>query len=385
MTTKKSLRINEVMPPPIVKVMNEVSSLEVMISFGQGVPFFTPSIEILEGFWSKIKETPAIHSYSPDPGLTSTREHVARYLSKRYGMDMSPKNVIMTSGANTAFFNILATILDEKDEMLIFKPWYFNYYMAAQILGGVPIEVNTTNEFQPDVEDLKDKVTSRSKAIVLITPNNPTGAVAREDAVKAIVDVARDKNLWLISDETYHEFTYEGRKTISPYNLDPENVILLGSFSKIFGISGWRLGYIVLPDTLMEDFLKVQDTVSICAPRISQLFLEYLLENKVDLLKENMKSLEAAREKMHSLLLKSEFFTHVKTFGAYYFLAKLEHDINGTRLAMDLAREKNVVVVPGEAFGRDHVNHVRFSYGNVTPERIEAGFQRIQEFLEKRS
>ncbi len=372
-----------VMHSPIVEIYAAVKDREKMISFGQGVPFFTPTKDILADFFESVDPDPYIHQYSPDPGLDVVRKIVAKYLSKRYSMPIPWKNVLLTNGANAAFFYLVSTLLNPGEEIIIPTPYYFNHYMAIQIAHGKPVEVQTTKEFQLSPSLIQRSISPKTKAIISVNPNNPTGAVYKKDVIHDVVELCNDHDIFLISDETYFEFTYDDVSVESPFALNPEKTILIGSFSKVFGISGWRLGYIVLPSELIPEFLKVEDTIGIAAPTISQLFVAYLLEKNIDLLAKHRHSLEKSRKLFIKLLTESDFFDPIVTKGAYYLFSRLQHPLSSHEFAIKLAQKENVVIIPGTAFGENYTKYVRFSYGNATEKVILEGFDRINRFAKE--
>ncbi|MFX0152428.1 MAG: aminotransferase class I/II-fold pyridoxal phosphate-dependent enzyme, partial [Candidatus Hodarchaeota archaeon] len=256
--------IEKIMTPPIDDIFNMVKNKDELISFGQGVPFFFPNEDLMGQFWNEVKANPNIHNYSPDPGFLSVREEVARYLAIQYHSNsLSWKNIILTSGANTAFFNLISTITEPKDEVILLTPYYFNHMMALQILHITPVEVKTDENYQPMINSINEKITSKTRAILVVSPNNPTGAVFSESTIKKILEICESHNLVLILDETYSEFVYRNNQVIKSYYKSFHPLLIrIGSFSKIFGIAGWRIGYIVLPEAFISNFMKIQDTIT---------------------------------------------------------------------------------------------------------------------------
>jgi aspartate/methionine/tyrosine aminotransferase len=369
------------MDPPIEEIFKYIDPKKQIISFGMGVPFFSPSTELIENFWAKVKSNPNLHQYSPDLGFQSARNEVTKFLNNRSRSDISWKNVILTSGANLGFYNLITMLTEPKDEVIILSPFYFNHLMALQINQVVPIEINTDKNFNPIFEQITKKINHKTKAIVVINPNNPTGAVYNNSIIEQLLEICEQYNLLLLCDETYAEFIYkEGRITRQYYSNASDRLIRVGSFSKIFGIPGWRIGYIVLPDSYLSNYIKIQDTTAISPPSISQLFVEFLLKKEADLISPNEKALVESRQTMLQLLEENPHFEVIPTHGAFYFFVKLLISMNGEEFATNLASKKNIIVLPGSISGSNYDQFVRFSYASINKELIEKGFEKISDY-----
>ncbi len=378
--------VDKITDPPIVEIENLLLNKEKTISFGQGVPFFYPSNKLMKKFWAEIKNNQDLHHYTPDLGFTRVRERVASYLSNNYNKSISWLNVILTSGGNNAFYNVLSVIIEPKDDILIISPYYFNHVMALQLLHANPIFIETSYEkrFIPEIENINEKLTDKTKAIVLITPNNPTGAVYNEDLMKEILDICEKRDIFLILDETYSEFIYKNNRIIKSYfHRDSEQLVHIGSFSKNFGLSGWRIGYLVLPTNLIQGYLKIQDTITIAPPSVSQLLVDFLIRNEIDLVSKHMKDLINSRNLMQRKIEENFIFEVTPTSGALYFFVKLNTHLNGENFAKKLASKYNIVVIPGHVFGHSYKQFVRFSFGSSNISLIEKGFNLINSAMDE--
>lgn len=376
--------VERIMDPPIEEITNLLENKDTSISFGQGVPSFYPDSELLTDFWSDIKNDKEAHVYSPDLGFPRIRQQITQYLASRYKAEISWRNVILTNGGNSAFFNILSGILDPQDEVIIIAPYYFNHLMAVQLLHAIPVSMDTSWDlgFVPEAEVLASKITNKTKAVVIVSPNNPTGAVYDTKSIDKILEICEERNLLLILDETYSEFIYDNNKIIkSYYHRNSERLIHIGSFSKNFGLSGWRIGYAVLPDFLLSAYLKVQDTTMISPPTISQLLIGFLLRNEIDLISQNMNTLIESRNSMLGRINDSELLEVQRTTGAFYLFAKLSSPLTGIEFAKTLASKCNIIVVPGNVFGKSYTKYIRFSYGSTSKTLIEKGFKLIDELM----
>jgi aspartate/methionine/tyrosine aminotransferase len=374
------------MDPPIVEIEKLLPNKEKTISFGQGVPFFHPSNGLMKKFWTEIKNNQELHHYTPDLGFTKVRKRVEQYLSNYYNKEISWLNVILTSGGNTAFYNVLSVIIEPKDEVLIISPYYFNHIMALQLLYANPIYIETSYEkqFIPETEVINEKLTDKTKAIVLISPNNPTGAVYKEGLIEKMLDICEERDLFLILDETYSEFIYKDNRIIKSYfHRNSERLVHIGTFSKNFGLSGWRIGYLVLPTNLKQAYLKIQDTITIAPPSVSQLLVDFLIKNNIDLVSQHMQDLVESRNLMRRKIEENSLFEVTSTSGALYFFVKLNTSTNGEIFAKKLASDYNIVVIPGNVFGSSYNQFIRFSFGSLSKSLIEKGFNKINSFCEE--
>ncbi len=243
-------RTKDIMPPPIVELMNAARPLADSPSFinmGQGTAGHIPPREVLGALADQV-HNPSIHTYTADQGMLELREELALYLRRVHGVDADPVDeIVITAGGNQAFAGSLMTAVGPGDNVIVLDPYYFNTYMAIQLCGATPRPVPVGPDFQPSVERIREATDERTRAIVLISPNNPTGAVYSQKTVDEIVDLCLENEIFLFSDETYARFVYDDAKHYSPRcRRDAEHlVVLLGSFSKDLGLSGWRVGYLV--------------------------------------------------------------------------------------------------------------------------------------------
>ena len=376
----------QIMDPPIVEIHNLLVNKEKAISFGQGVPFFHPDDEIMKQFWSKVKDNPDLHQYTPDFGFTHVRKTISRFLSSRYNTEINWSRIVLTNGANSAFFNILSVLLDPKDEVIIISPYYFNHLMAIQLLHATPVFIETSyeNSFIPDIDDIVSRITQRTKAIIIVSPNNPTGMVYNNNLLNKILDVCEERNICFLFDETYSEFIYKEDKIIASYFYrKSDRIIHIGSFSKNFGLSGWRIGYLMLPKFLIKHYIKLQDTIMISPPTVSQLLVDFLIKNGINLVFQHMQDLIESRNLILRKIEESDLFEVKPSTGAFYFFVKLQSAINSTTFCKKLASEANLIIIPGNVFGKPYTQFVRFSHGTLKKPTIEKGFELINSIADK--
>jgi aspartate/methionine/tyrosine aminotransferase len=319
------------------------------------------------------------HRYVPDAGLPELRKAFEEKLRAENGIDAPcERRIYVTAGANQAFLNAILAICDPGDEVILLAPYYFNHEMAVRLASAVPVEVSTDDRLQPDLAAIEAAVTKRTRAVVTVSPNNPTGAVYPKETLAAIHRLCGDRGIYHISDEAYEYFTYDGADHFSPGSLGGEHAISLYSFSKAYGMASWRVGVLVAPEHLHDDLMKIQDTVVVCAPAISQ----YV----------GLRSLKEGRRYCRSFLpglskVRTELFrrfaeiprlvTVPPALGAFYLFAKANTDMPALRLSERLVREHRVTVTPGETFGAREGCWLRISYGSLREETAAEGIARL--------
>ena len=215
----------------------------------------------------------ADHRYGPVEGLPDLVSAVEAKLAHENGIVVRPASrVLVTAGGNQAFVNAVLAVTDPGDEVILPAPYYFNHEMAIVIAGAVPIGVATDREYQLDVDAIAAAITARTRAVVTVSPNNPTGAVYPEEALRAVNALCRDRGIFHIHDEAYEYFTYAPARHFSPGSLPDAagHTLSLYSLSKAYGMASWRVGYMVVPEVLAEAINKIQDTLLICPPAASQ-------------------------------------------------------------------------------------------------------------------
>jgi len=279
------------------------------------------------------------------PRLSRVWSKPWRYGSERFGVEWDPgSEIVVTAGANQACFAALMAMVQPGDEVLLPSPWYFNHAMTVTALGAVPVAVpaRVDEAFAPTVEAVAEAITPRTRVLVLVNPNNPTGARYEDDLTRELAELAIEKDLWLLSDQTYHELHFGNASPLSPAAVADahDRVVTVGSFSKSLGLAGWRLGFLAAHADLVTEILKIQDCSVICAVRAAQ---EGLLAALPEAEKHVMRVREAIRERRDRLM------------------ASLRH----------------VVAVPGSVFGPGGEGSIRLSYGSTAPDRLGEAAGRI--------
>jgi aspartate/methionine/tyrosine aminotransferase len=373
-----SSRSAGVQSPVIPLVAGWIAETPGTISLGQGVVHYGPPRSARDAIPGFLGEFPH-HRYVPDAGLPELRKALEEKLRAENGIDAPfERRIYVTAGANQAFLNAILAVCDPGDEVILLSPFYFNHDMAVTLASAVAVHVPTDDRLQPDLAAIEAAITPRTRAVVTVSPNNPTGAIYPEETLSAIHRMCGERGIYHISDEAYEYFTYEGARHFSPGSLGGEHAISLFSFSKAYGMASWRLGYLVAPEHLHEELMKIQDTVVVCAPAISQFVgLRALREGRM-YCASHMPSLANVRREVLVRLADAADLLHVPpALGAFYLFGRVHTEIPATRLAERLVREHRVAVIPGETFGVTDGCWIRIAYGSLREETVVEGVDRL--------
>jgi aspartate/methionine/tyrosine aminotransferase len=287
--------------------------------------------------------------------------------------------VMVTAGSNMAFLNVLLAIADPGDEIILPLPYYFNQEMAVRMLNCTPVPVPTDAHYQLQLDSLSAAITEKTRAIVTVSPNNPSGAVYPEADHRAINQLCKEHGLYHISDEAYEYFTYGEARHFSPGSISgaEQHTISLYSLSKAYGFASWRVVYLVIPKALLPSLLKVQDTNLICPPLITQFAAIGALETGSSYCKTRLQQLAKIRTQVTAQLQYLNGVQIVATEGAFYLLLKLDTEKTDLQLAKSLISEFKVAVIPGCTFGLDDGCYLRVSYGMLDEGSANIATQRL--------
>ena len=377
-------RTQSIQEAPIVKLISDSKLPSDAVDLGQGVPFYGPPKEAMLAATAALQEESGF-KYSPDSGLPVLRETIARKLASENGVEADPShNIMVTAGANQAFVNAILSITRPGDHVLVLSPYYFNHVMAVQLAGCKPVIIDTDRNYQPIVERVGRRISKRARAIVLVSPSNPTGAVYSKDTINEIGKLCAKNGVYLITDETYEHFTYDDAKFVSALSLDKEieHTISLFSFSKSYGMSGYRIGYAVFPASIYREMLKVQDTVTICAPSALQFAAEAAMRLGAAYPKQFIPRIERVRKIFVERLTGLDFVEMPVTKGSYYFLLRLRTKKSDWNIAKRLIEEYGVITIPGGVFGTMYPA-LRVAYANVDESMAEKGISRLEKGLQE--
>ncbi len=329
-------------------------------------------------------------AYTSNFGRLSLRKAVADKLSERYGVTYKPENeILVTTGVSEAVDIALRSILEQGDEVIFVEPTYVSYGPTITFAGGVPVALSSkaANNFEPDPDEIRKAVTSKTKAIIMGYPCNPTGATPNREVFEAILRIAEEHDLWLISDEIYDRLVYGVEHTCMASLAGAwERTILLGGFSKGYAMTGWRIGYACAPPAVIESMMKIHQYTMLCAPTISQIACEAaLLEGE-----EHVKEMVIAMEKKRNYFVDSLNAAGLecrRPKGSFFAVPRVANTgLDSEAFTEQILKEKKVLVVPGtevcgwsgdEKTGR---NHIRCCYA-IPDEDLEEAVSRVTEFV----
>ena len=356
-----------------------------VISLGQALPGFGPPPSAIAAAERALKTREA-HVYSADAGIEGLRAALCERLAATGGV--KPDEVIVTAGGNQAFMLALVTLVDPGDEVLLPAPYFVNHEMAIAALGAVPKEVplEEARGFQLRWADLEPHVTPRTRAVVICTPSNPTGAVIAREEMSRIVHELAERGVVLFSDETYSRFVYEGGQDAPSALQVPnwrQNVVVLNTFSKSFGMTGWRVGYMVADAGVCEQAIKVQDAMIICAPVVSQMGVEAAIRQTWDYPLSFRYELMARRQALIDGLARVPQLHWTPTGGGFFAFVRVAGCTDSARLADDILEKAHVVTIPGSIFGASGEGFIRLSYSAVPRDAIEDAGGRLRRFFER--
>ena len=369
-------------PSGIRKFFDIVAEMDDAISLGVGEPDFTTPWAIREaGIYSLEKGQT---HYTANAGLMELREEICNYYDRKFDIKYNPKKeVLVTVGGSEAIDLMVRTLINPGDEVLIPEPCFVCYRPCTVMAGGVPVPIETKEEdnFRLLPEQLKEKITDKTKLLILPYPNNPTGAIMTESDLKAVAEVLRDTDIIVLSDEIYAELTY-GRRHVSIASIEGmrERTIVASGFSKAYAMTGWRLGYSAAPKEITEQMLKIHQYAIMCAPTMSQYAaIEALSNGDADIAE--MTSEYDRRRKYIVDGLRKLGFPCFEPEGAFYVYPNISgFGMSSEAFCNELLKETHVAIVPGTAFGSCGEGFARISYA-YSVKHIETALERISGFV----
>ena len=377
-------RMDRIQAPIVAVVGDWIRQTPGTISLGQGVVHYGPPPAAIDAVRRALADA-STHEYQPVAGLPALRERMAQKLLAENGIDVARgSRVIVTAGANMAFMHAVMATTVPGDEVILPVPFYFNHEMAIEMAGCRAVRVPTDDNYQLRVDAIADAVTSRTRAIVTISPNNPSGAVLRERDLHAVNVLCRDRGLYHFADEAYEYFTYGEARHVSPGAFPDAagHTLSMYSLSKAYGFAGWRIGYMAYPEHLESAMLKSQDTILINPVVASQIAALAALGSGRSYCAPHVRELAAIRENVVSRLSTLEPLVRVPAAdGAFYCLLRVDTPIDALTLAERLVREHRVAVIPGSAFGMTDGCYLRVAYGALQKETVTEGIGRLVEGL----
>ncbi len=380
-----SRRLEAVQPPVIPVVGDLLRSHPGTISLGQGIVHYGPPPEVDEAL-RDFHADPARNKYGPVEGQPALLDALRRKLELENGCRVGPeRRVVATAGGNMGFLNAILAIADAGDEVVLNAPYYFNHEMAVGMAGCRAVLVETDDSYQLRLDAIAKAITPRTRAVVTVSPNNPTGAVYPAEALGAVNALCRDRGLFHIHDEAYEYFTYAPARHFSPGSLPDAagHTISLYSLSKGYGMASWRVGYMVVPEVLADAINKIQDTLLICPPAASQRAAAAALAVGAAYPRSHLAQLDAMRHAIFAALSDRAVPCDVAPVaGAFYYLVRVHSTLDAMTLVERLIREHQVATIPGSAFADAAPCSIRLSYGALEPQVVAEGIGRLVKGLQ---
>lgn len=374
--------VRDLKPSGIRKFFDATAGMTGVISLGVGEPDFVTPWNVREAAIRSLES--GYTSYTANSGLPALREEIAKYMDNYFCVNYNPDSeIVVTVGASEAIDIALRAILNPGDEVLVVEPCFVSYGPLVTLAGGVPVSVQATkeNQFKVQPEQLEQAITNRTKAIMICSPNNPTGAMLNKEEMIRIAEVAKKHDLLILSDEIYAELVYDDLYTsFAAIDDMRDRTILFSGFSKDLAMTGWRLGFVCGPEDIIEGILKIHQYAIMCASTMAQHAGLEGLKNGRDDIARMRKSYRQRRNFIVQSLNEMGLNCH-KPEGAFYTFPSVESTgFSSEEFAKRLLQTEKVVVVPGEAFGAGGEGHVRCSYATSMAQLQEA-MTRMKRFV----
>jgi len=365
---------------------------EDVIGFGAGEPDFPTPAHVVEAAVAACRD-PRNHRYSPTPGLPELREAIAAKTARDSGYECGAGQVLVTNGGKQAVYNTFQALLDPGDEVLLPAPYWTTYPEAIALADGVAVEIPTTDAtgFRVDVDTLDAACTDRTKALLFVSPSNPTGAVYPRDEVEAIGRWAASRGIWIVTDEIYEHLTYGDHEFTSMPAVVPEiadRCVVVNGVAKTYAMTGWRVGWMIGPNDVISAAANLQSHATSNVSNVAQRAAIAALSGDLSAVADMRTAFERRGRRMHELLSKINGVNCLEPEGAFYcfpsFLGVLGREIAGRapsdtlELCELLLEEVKVAIVPGEAFGAPGYARMSFALGD---DDLEEGVSRIAELL----
>ncbi len=380
---KLSPTVSDIKPSGIRKFFDLVGEMEGAISLGIGEPDFVTPWHIRDAGIRSLEKGQTY--YTANSGLKDLRKEVCNYFSRRFDLEYKENEVLITVGGSEAIDLCIRALIEDGDEVLIPEPCFVCYDPCVKLAHGVPVPIITEEKdnFILTPEKLKEKITPRTKLLVLPYPNNPTGAIMTKEQIEAIAEVLKDTNIAVLSDEIYGELTYE-KKHFSIANVPEmkDRTIIVGGFSKSYAMTGWRLGFALGDKSVINTMTKVHQFAIMSAPTTSQYAAIEALRNGDEDIEEMARQYDIRRryiiDRLNEIGLKC-----FEAKGAFYVFPSIKvTGMSSEEFCKQLLEKKKVAVIPGTAFGKSGEGHVRISYA-YSIKTITKALDKIEELLDE--
>ena len=391
--SKKAERIQQSVTLAITAKAKEMKANNIdVISFGAGEPDFNTPNNIIEAAIVAMKDGNT--KYTATSGILSLREAICKKFKEDNGLVYTPSQIVVSTGAKQSLANIFLAIINDGDEVIIPKPYWVSYPELVSLAGGIPVYCNSSieNEYKYNKDNIEVLINDRTKAIVLNSPNNPTGVVYSKEELIEIAEIAKKYDLLIISDEIYEKLIYDEEKHISIASISKDaydRTIVINGLSKSYAMTGWRLGYTACSEKIAKLMTNLQSHMTSNTCSITQYAAVEALTGPQEQIKVMVSEFEKRRDYMVETLSQMKNISIIKPKGAFYVMVNIEKfigkDFNGKKVtdsvsfASVLLEEEKVAVIPGAAFGLE--NYIRLSYA-TSMESIKEGLKRIKKFIE---
>ena len=353
---------------------------EAVIHLGAGEPKNRAPINAILSSAAKLNTGDI--KYTPTEGIPSLRKAIIRYTEENYDRVVAPENVMVSGGAKQALFNLLFTLVNPQEEVIVLAPYWVSYPEMIKMVYGVPVIVTPEDgSFIPRMQDIEQAVSSYTKAIIVNSPNNPSGAIYGADLIARLVEFCERKGIYLIMDDIYHRLVFDGKRPASAYactKKDVENsrIISINGISKLYGMTGFRIGWVIAPRKIVEVMTNVQAQTTSCTSVILQAAAEGALTGLQSVVETLRMTLENNRNVMVQELRAFNGVRIIPPDGTYYCLPDFRaYNKSSVELSQFLLKKALVVTVPGKEFGME--GHLRLSYA-TTVKDIKQGIERIK-------
>ncbi len=374
-------RTAKIVAPPIVEFKKQIANFvkaDGVIDLSQAVPSYPMPQEMKNYISNNFSED--LSYYTTDQGLIELREEIC----KLHGPSLvNTEEILVTAGASQGAFSVFTSLFKTGDKVALPVPYYFNYDMALRMLGVEPVYyfLDEADGYKLIFDKLDKKIFKTCKAVIVVNPNNPTGAEYDVKELKKLYNECVNNSVTLISDEAYGFFSTLGYPGSSMLNIagSMDGLVIINTFSKTFSLTGFRIGYVLARKQIIDEVIKVQDTLIICAPRVSQMMVLYGLKNCLQWLKQKTDFVRSNAEQFSKLFnSKHEKFKLSSCTGFFAYIKHPYENKTALQVSMQLAKEAKILVLPGSIFGPSQERYLRLAFGNISdPKKLSEVVDRL--------
>lgn len=378
MKTRIAARMDQLLPSGIRKVNEKALAMErageKVIHFEIGRPDFDTPEYIKRACMESLENGDVF--YTSNYGDMELRETIAQKLQTQNHVPYTASEILVTVGLSEAIFDLLCTILDEGDEILVPDPVWMNYVNVPRLLGAVPVSYDLREEdgYQMNLDEIRSKITDRTKAVVIVSPNNPTGSILSEEVLKGLSELAVKNDIMVISDEVYERLIYDGETHVSIASLPgmKERTFTLNGLSKAYSMTGWRIGYVAAPEEMIHVMNKIHQHNVTCAPSFVQKASIAAFRQETDEVEKMVKEYQRRRDYAVQAINAIPGLSCVCPKGAFYiFINGKDLGMSSGKLAQYLLEEAKIALVPGDVFGASGEGYLRMSFANSYDNIVE--------------